>query len=197
MATTSVTGAGGDELARAKLAANTDEVTIPLNAFYSTGLMKDLLPDAPDATHLGLADAAGSLITGTTTNGGGTAQVNEKMDYYLILPKEYVAESDIVIRLNAKVSAARNAESLLDVVAKRVDAAGLDATDLVSTSAIDMKAVTTLADQDFTISGSETGDELAAGDQLHLVIAFETDDAGATADGYGQIAKVSRLISSR
>jgi hypothetical protein len=153
--------------------------------------VKDALPDSPNTTELGLADAAGSPVVGTTTNGGATASATEKCAFDFVVPEDYVAGNDLVVRVNGFVSAARNAESLLDVVAKLVKAGALDATDLCLTSPIDMKAVVAAQDNDFTVDSDAAGDELAPGDVLHVEIAFETDDTGAAADGYAQINAVS------
>ena len=169
-------------------------IGIGLTSLVKHNAMKDSLPDTADGTYLGLADAAGSVIVGSTTN---NTQVNEKFAHLLVIPREYVAEADITIRLNAKVDVARNAESLLDVVVKRVTNAGLDATDLCLTAAKDLKAVTAFADQDFTIDGDAAGDELAPGDILYIEVAFETDDTGGAANGHGEIGKVIAVVPCR
>ncbi|MCK4625737.1 MAG: hypothetical protein KAV00_10530 [Phycisphaerae bacterium] len=169
-------------------------IGIPLTSLVKHDAMKDPLPDTGDGTYLGLADAAGSVVVGSTTN---NTQVNEKCGRLLVLPREYIAQADITIRLNAKVDVARNAESLLDVVVKRVTNAGLDATDLCLTAAKDLKAVTAFADQDFTIDGDASGDELAPGDILYVEVAFETDDTGGSSNGHGEIGKVHAIVPGR
>ncbi len=173
---------------------SSNTIGIPVTSLLKHDAMKDALPDAGDGTYLGLADAAGSVIVGSTTN---NTQVNEKAAFYLVLPREYIAQADVTIRLNAKVDVARNAESLLDVVVKRVTNAGLDATDLCLTAAKDLKAVTAFADQDFTIDGDATGDELAPGDILYVEVAFETDDTGGSSNGHAEIGKAQAIIPCR
>jgi len=169
---------------------------IALTDLRCENAVKDALPDTPDGDGgtLGLADAAGSPVVGTTTNGGATANATEKCSFDYVVPADYVAGEDIVCRVKGLVSAARNAESLLDVVVKHVKAGALDATDLCTTAAIDMKDVTTEANEDFTIDSDSTGDELAAGSVLHVEVSFETDDTGATADGYAQINGIEMRV---
>jgi hypothetical protein len=181
------------------LATVTKTCAIPLNSLHPAGssaTTKDVLPDSPagDGASLGLADAAGSPVVGTTTNNGATANATEHLQFDYPIPEDYVVGQDITVRVKGLVSAARNAESLLDVVAKHVKAGALDATDLVSTSPIDMKAVTTETNEDFTVSGSASGDELAPGSVLNIVVSFETDDTGGGSDGYAQINGIDVLV---
>lgn len=178
------------------LATVTKTCGIALTDLRCSAKGKDALPDAPDATDLGLADAIGSPVVGTTTNGGATAAATEKAAFDFVVPPDYVAGQDLTVRINAKVSAARQAASPLDVVAKLVKGGALDATDLCTTAAQEMKAVTDPADKDFTIDGDASGDALAPGSVLHVEISFKTDDTGATADGYAQINSVSVLVPS-
>ncbi|NLE61607.1 MAG: hypothetical protein GX616_24910 [Planctomycetes bacterium] len=168
-----------------------EEVGICLSDLHPIAAHKDALPDAADGTSLGLADAAGSILVGTTTNGGGTASATETAGIRFVIPEWYKPESDLTVRVRARVSAARTAESLLDVVAKRIGDSGLDATDLCVTSATDIKAETDFANYDFTIDGDSAGDELNPGDELWIQISAETDDTGGSSDGYAEIASVS------
>ncbi len=177
------------------LATVTKTNTVALTDLRQEDAGKDLLPDAPDGDGgtLGLADAIGSPVVGTTTN---NTAVTEKCAFDFVVPPDYVAESDLTVRVNALVSAARNAESLLDVVVKHIKAGALDATDLVLTDAVDMKDVTTAANQDFTVDGDASGDEINPGDVLHVEISFETDDTGGSSNGYAQINAVQVLVPS-
>lgn len=178
------------------LATVTKTHGVALTDLRKSATAKDPLADAPDATDLGLADAVGSPVVGTTTNGGSTANVTEKCAFDFVVPADYVAGQDLTVRVNALVSAARGAESLLDVVVKHVKAGALDSTDLCTTAAKDMKAVVAAANQDFTVDGDASGDELAPGSVLHVEISFETDDTGETNDGYAQINAVQVLVPS-
>jgi len=166
---------------------------IPLNKAMQVAAMKTTLPDTPDETTLGLAAAAGSTIVGTTTNGGATASATETLAFYYRVPPNYRTQLDLTIRIRAQVHVARNAESLLDVVVKRVVDAGLDATDICTTTPMDIKAVVAFADHDFTIDGNATGDELEPGTLLYIEVSLETDDTGATVDGYGEISNIKVL----
>jgi len=183
-----MTGAGA-----VTLATVSKTYAIPLTDLRKSAAGKDALGDSPDATDLGLADAIGSPVVGTTTNGGGTATATEKCSFDFAVPADYVAGGDLTVRVNAMVSAARNAASPLDVVAKLIKAGALDATDLCLTDAIDMKAVTTAADENFTIDSDAAGDVLAPGSILHVEVSFKTDDTGATNDGYAKINAVTVL----
>lgn len=175
------------------LATTTKVCGIALTSLKCEDAGKDDLPDSPDGDGgtLGLADAIGSPVVGTTTN---NTSATEKCAFDFVVPADYVAGNDIVCRINALVSASRNAESLLDVVVKHIKAGELDATDLCLTDGIDMAAVTTAANQDFTIDSDASGDELAAGDVLHVEISFETDDTGGSTDGYGQINSIAMRV---
>ena len=104
-----------------------------------------------------------------------------------VVPADYVAASNIVVRLPALVTAALNAASNLDVVAKLIKAGALDATDLCLTSAIDIKDVTAEADHDYTIDSDASGDELAPGSVINIAITAAMDDTGGTAAGGFQL----------
>lgn len=167
--------------------------TVALVDLRQEDAVKDVLPDTPDGDGgtLGLADAAGSPVVGTTTN---NTSATEKCSFDFVVPPDYVAQQDITVRVNGLVSVARNDESLLDVVCKHVKSGDLDATDLCTTAAVDMKNVTAATDEDFTIDGDAADDEISPGDVLHVEISFETDDTGGGDDGYAQINTVQCLV---
>lgn len=154
--------------------------------------MKDALPDTPDATTLGLADAAGSAVVGTTTNDTGTASASETASFDFVVPKDYVANEDLTCRLKALVSAAREVAQTVDVVAKLVKEGALDATDLCLTAAQDL--TTSEADYDFTIDGDASGDELTPGSVVHVQVTLATDDTGGGTDGYPQLNTVQMRV---
>lgn len=175
-------------------AAELVEAVVPAAKAYAidlTGLrqaaaMKDALPDAPNATTLGLADAAGSLVTGTQTNGGTTAAATETAAFQFPLPAEYQAGGAVTVRVRAKVSALQEVADTVDVAVKKVGDAGLGA-DICATAAQALTAE--YADYDFTVT--PTG--LAAGDVLNVVVTLATDDTGGTQNGTPTIAAVTVL----
>jgi len=164
-------------------------MTVPLTMLRCVNAGKDALPDTAEGAggSLGLADAIGSLVLGSTTN---NTSLTEYASYDLVLPKWFADHQDLTIRLTARVSVARAASSLVDLVAKRIDEAGLDATDLCITGAQEIKDTTTLTAFDFTIDGDSSGDELTAGSVVHLEMALDICDIGGGSDGYGEIALI-------
>ena len=172
------------------LATATKTCAISLTSLKKSAAGKDALPDAPDATDLGLADGIGSPVVGTTTNNNAAT---EKCAFDFVVPADY-SDGDLTVRVKFLFSAARNSESLLDVVVKHIKSGALDATDLCLTSAIDVKSVTAEANQDFTIDHDASGDEIAAGSVLHVEISCESDDTGGGSDGYAQINGIDVLV---
>jgi len=154
-----------------------------------------LLPASPDGDGgtLGLGAAAGSPVLGSSTN---NTAATEYCMFDFVVPADYVVGEDLTVRIKGKLSAAANAESLLDVVCKHIKGGALDGTDLCSTAAIDMKAVIAEADEDFTISGVEVGDELAPGSVLNIAISFERDDTGGSTAGVAQINGIEVIVPS-
>lgn len=176
----------GDALAEAatKGTARTAVFSIPLANLRKTGAYKDALADTPGTNLLGQADAAGSAVVGTTTNGGATASASESAGFFFPLPADYVAGGAITVRVRAKVSAAREVAQTVDVVAKKVGDAAVGS-DICATAA---QALTTAyANYDFTIT--PTG--LVAGDVLQVDVYLATDDTGASADGIPSIVALS------
>lgn len=147
----------------------------------SSAAAKDPLPDSPagDGASLGLADA-GVVVLGTSTNGGDST---EYAQFDFVVPEDYVAGNDLVVRIKSYVDVAAEATSDVDVVAKLKKGGALDGTDLCLTGAIDVKAVTAVANHDFTIDSDASGDELAPGSILNVIIALQRDDTGGSAAG--------------
>jgi len=171
-------------LERTKLDLDDILFAVPLVSLRKSAAWKDALPDAPDATELGLANASGSPVVGTTTNGGSTASASEKALAVFALPAEYSDGQTISVILRAKVTVARTVSATIDLVAKQVEDGALGA-DICATAA--QSLTTSYADYTFTIT--PTG--LVAGDELALEICLATNDTGGSSDGYPALAKVS------
>lgn len=175
------------------LATAAKTFTVPLTDLRQEDAGKDFLPDTPDGDGgtLGLADTIGSPVVGTSTN---NTSATEKCAFDFVVPADYVAGNDLTVRVNGLVTAAANATSNLDVVAKLVKGGALDATDLCTTGPIDMKDVTAAANEDFTIDSDASGDELAPGSVLHVEISFTRDDTGGSTAGTTQINAIQVLV---
>lgn len=155
--------------------------TIPLAELRKTSAMKDALADAAGTNLLGLADAAGSVLSGTQTN---NTSVAESASLIYVLPPNYVAGEAITVRARAKVSAARFVSATVDVIAKKITDGALGA-DICATAA---QALTTdYANYDFTIT--PTG--LVAGDSLQLDIYLNNNDTGGNSNGTATISELS------
>ena len=168
------------------LATVTKSCSVALSDLRCEDAAQTLLPATPDGDGgtLGLGAAAGSPVLGTSLN---NTAASESCMFDFVVPADYVAASNIVVRLPALVTAALNAASNLDVVAKLIKAGALDATDLCLTSAIDIKDVTAEADHDYTLDSDASGDELAPGSVINIAITAAMDDTGGTAAGGVQL----------
>lgn len=180
------TGAG-HPMTRSDLADNTKIKVIPLNSAHKVAAWKasDPLPDTPDATSLGLGDTAGSVLVGSTTNGGATATSSENAGFTITMPEDYVSGSAFSIIGTAKVTAARQVSASIDFTAKAVTEAGLGA-DLVTTTATSVNTGTAFADKTFDVNG--TG--LVAGSVIEVVTVLATNDTGAANDGHAELGKL-------
>ncbi len=169
---------------------------IPLVELRQENALKDFLPDTPDGDGgtLGLGDAPGAPVIGTTTN---NTNATEYASFDFVIPSDYRKNQNLTVRLSCFIDTnARNATSNLDVVAKLIKAGALDANDLVLTAPIDIKAVTAAADQDFTIDGDAAGDLISAGDVINIAISILNDDTGGSDAGFFQLNKVSVIVPS-
>jgi len=180
----------------AMLATVTKTHAIRLTDLRQPEAAKDFLGDSPagDGGALGLADAAGSPVLGTSTN---NTAATESCMFDFAVPADYVAGQDLTVRVKFLFTAARTAASNLDVVAKLVKGGALDATDLCTTAAKDVKAVVAEANQDFTIDSDAVGDVLAPGSVLNVVVSIAADDTGGSAAGVAQINGIDVLVPSR
>ncbi len=168
----------------------TKDYAIALTDLRTTTALKDALPDSPagDGNALGLADAAGSPVIGTSTN---NTDATEHTSFDFVVPADYVTGNDLTVRISAYVTAAANATSDLDVIARLVKAGALDATDLCLTTPIDIKDVVAAANHDFTIDNNASGDELAPGSVLNIHISAQRDDTAGSTAGTTRIEAVS------
>jgi len=152
---------------------------VPLTDFRKSAAGKDSLPDAADATELGLADAQGSLILGTTTN---NTSATEKAAVRVAIPAGYVAGQAVTLRVRAKVSVARFVSATVDAVVKECgDTLGAD---ICATAAQNLTVA--FVNYDFTI----TPTDLVAGDELNIELTLATNDTGGSSAGYPAISHV-------
>jgi hypothetical protein len=146
-----------------------------------------------DGAELGLAVTAGTPVVGTSTN---NSDATEHMGIDFVVPADYKVGEDLTVRISFLMTAAANATSDLDVVAKLVKAGALDSTDICATAAKDLKDVVAAADQDYVITGDASGDELAPGSIVNLAISAQRDDTGGSTAGTVQINAVTVLVPS-
>lgn len=171
---------------------------LPLSSFHPGGSGLDMVgvmtaTAQADGAELGLAVTAGAAVLGLSTN--NTDSTNH-MGIDFVVPADYVVGEDLTVRISFLMTAASNATSNLDVVAKLVKAGALDATDICATAAKDLKAVVAAADQDFVITGDASGDELAPGSIVNIAISAQRDDTGGSTAGTAQINAVTVLVPS-
>lgn len=162
--------------------ASVASTAISLLRMSPSGAMKDQLPDAPNGTSLGLADAAGSGIVGSTTNGGATNSVTETAAFEHTLPSSYVAGAAITLRVRAKVSVLRTTTQTIGAVVKLLGDASLGS-DLNTTAAQTLTA--SYANYDFVIT--PTG--LVAGNILDVALTV-VNTAGVASDGFVSISRI-------
>jgi len=159
---------------------------VPPALCHPIATIKDSLPDAGDGTSIGLADAAGGLLTGSTSN---TNQKAESLAADLVLPNNYVDGAAIDVRVRAKVSATRANAQTVDVIAKLMgDALGADICETGLQS-----LTTSYANYDFVIT--PTG--LVAGDTIHVEIYVDSDDTGGSTDGFITITRIELRSTNR
>jgi hypothetical protein len=180
------------------LATVTKKHTIALSDLRCEDAGQTLLPATPDGNGgtLGLAAAAGSPVLGSDSNSGGTGTQREYAMFDFVVPEDYVVGQDLTVDITCFVSDSRDTASPLDLIVKHIKAGALDATDLCQTTAIDIKDVVAAAAQNFTISGTETGDELAPGSVLNILIDVTTVDTAEAANGHAQINEVAVNVPS-
>lgn len=183
-------------LLRRKLALETGRYALGLE-LLKNGSDLQPLSAAPDETDLGLdADnfgTDGAFITSTVTNGGGaTPSASETARFQFALPPEYVAGTNVVLRVRCRISAARHTSASVDVEAFKLDGEGSVGSDICATAATSL-TWTSFGDAFFTIAG--TG--LTAGNVLDIQITLATDDtnAGTGTNGHAEISELEVRLS--
>ncbi len=167
--------------------ANQSTFGINLPELRRDSAIKDALADSAGTSLLGLADAAGSAVVGTQTN---NTSATENAAYQFVLPADYIAGTDVTVRVRARVSALRQVSATVDVVAKLVGDAALGS-DICATAAQNLTA--SYADYDFTV----TGTTLSPGSVLNLVFTLATNDTGGSTNGTPSITAISVLATTR
>ena len=173
--TTAQTIAIGDVLVDDTLLATvaTKEISIPLTDGNTVAAWKDALPDAADATSIGLADAQGSPLLGATTISTSTASSSETASYEITIPDDYVAGSTVSIRIRAKTTALATVSDLVDITAQLIgDTLGAD---INGTAATQMTIA--YADYDFVVAPAT----LIPGAKLLITLTLSRNDTGGAA----------------
>ena len=187
MAQTSVAGLTDDSTIEAEggqlmVKSKEHAATIPFHRLVKQDAWKDALADGPegDGSNLGLGDAAGSLITGTSTN---NTSAKEALGFVYSLPSTYIASGTVEVIVRCKVDVNRNTHQKLDVIAKEIgDTLGADICGEAE------QAITTAYD-DYTFAITDTG--LVAGDRLWIEVYLDMDDTGGSSGGVPTISKIS------
>jgi len=184
------------ELKRADLTAETTTYRVPLSDLRSTDTAMGLLgaaagtPAGAFGITVGSHGTASPLVVSEAANG---AAITNTTRFAFVLPAEYVAASNVTLRVHAKITATATASATLDAQVYESDGeAGISA-DLCATAAIDINGGTDWADRDFTI----TGTNLVAGDLLDIELTGAADDTGGTKNAIIQIGSVKLLASAK
>ncbi len=172
-----VNGFNGDEVINGILIELLEEA-IPLPTLTIAAAQKDPLPDAPDTTSMGLADAAGSILVSTATNNTAETETVSR-DYEL--PVKYQVGAPISIIARTIVDVNRDTAQTIDCVAQLwVPGGGLGAD--ICTTAI-QNITNAFADYTFAVNPATVN----PGDALHFVLVFAADDTGG-GSGEGTIS---------
>jgi len=189
--TTGQTIAIGDVLVDDTLLATvaTKEISIPLTDGNTVAAWKDALPDAADATSIGLADAQGSPLLGATTISTSTASSSETASYEITIPDDYVAGSTVSIRIRAKTTALATVSDLVDITAKLIgDTLGADINDTAAT-----QMTIAYADYDFVVAPAT----LIPGAKLLITLTLSRNDTGGAAiSGAPSVVDISMVYGS-
>ncbi len=181
----------------ATIQAGAVESTMMASAKYPTAIVpaschpvatiKDLLPDTGDGTTIGLADAAGGLLTVSTSNSN---QKEETLAFDVVLPENYVDGEAIDIRVRAQVDVARANAQTVDLVVKQMsDTLGSD----ICTTGVQSIGTAGYTNEDFVIT--PTG--LVAGDLLHVELTADSDDTGGSSNGVLTISRIELRSTNR
>ncbi len=153
---------------------------IPLTQFMKNAAIKDPLADTAGTSLLGLADANGSPLLGSSTN---NTSVTEAAVVYVPVPSDYVPGSKLYVAVRAKVSVARTVAATVDLTVKALgDSLGSDI------NATDAQALTT-AYKTFLFDITPTG--LIPGRTiLEIVLTLLNNDTGGSTGGAASATEV-------
>lgn len=169
---------------------------IPLTDFRPATAMKDALADTATGTagttvghtpgNFGLADVAGSALSGLSTN--GNAATNAAACYFRI-PSDYVAGGLITLRPRARVSVARNTAQTIDATFQVMSESNSLGSDLCATAA--QTLTTSYAAYEFTI----TPTSVKPGDIAYITLTGFADDTGGSSGGTLAVQWVDILLA--
>jgi hypothetical protein len=166
----------------------TRTVHVSVDSLRQSAAAKDMLPDSPAGTAgaapgttgaFGLADTAGSVITGNTTNNNA---VLNTLGFYFYLPFWYKAGGTITFRARARTTVVRTVSATVDLTAQLSTNGQALGSDICATNAQSSNSAT-LAYYSFTVT--PTG--IVAGDRLYCVVTMTADDTGGSSNGASQI----------
>lgn len=154
------------------------------------------------ATGLQLAATAGSSILGLTAGTHGSASPllitndsdgttkSDSARFLVPISPFYVAGTTVTARVRAKVSAAAQVSSTVDVLIFAADLAGGVSADLVTTAA--QAITTTVGNYDFTV----TPTALTPGSVLDILITVALNDTGGSGALLGSVYNVELIYNA-
>lgn len=172
------------DLAITKATQRSAAITVSLSDLRQKAAMQTLLPAAADGTTLGLAAAAGSVVLGTSASANAKS---ETASCVYVLPADYVAGTDIVATLRAKVGVAPQVAATSALSAKKVTD-GVLGSNLVATAVVAL--TTAYADDAQTITGAT----LNPGDVLQLDVTLASNDTGGAHGSAASMSKFSLAV---
>lgn len=189
--------ASNADIVRSKLIKDAQQVVaVPLETLRVWDALASLLPATPISDDLG-------LVTGTFGTGVPTVQTYDmkalgtstlRARTTIVLPPEYEDGTNVVIRLRGgALTTVAGTSMTIDAELFRYGADGLvSGADLVTTAAQTINSLS-MADKDFTVTGST----LVKGDRLDLRLTLVAVDAATLTVVKGQITAVSALMDIR
>lgn len=165
-------GVGGDALAAAlvKSVSRVIKQGISLPNLRQLAAQQTLLPTAGNGTTLGLGAAAGSVVTGSTSN---NTSVTETASFVYVLPGDYIAGAALTVRVRGKVAIARFVSATVAVSVKTIIDGVLSANIGPAAQALGIA----YANFDYVITPAG----LAAGQELQIDLSVVNNDTGGAA----------------
>lgn len=161
---------------------------IPLNSAVKPAAIKDGLADTAGTSILGLADAEGSPLLGSSTN---NTSVTESCLFLVPVPNDYMPGGKIGVRAKAKVSVARTVAATVDFTVKEHgDSLG---SDVCATNAQDINS-TTYKWKYFSITPTGFIPGLSV---LSIVLVLANDDTGGSAGGAASCTQLALEYEGR